>query len=119
MDKRRTDLTDTRTYVLIVERDVRMALIRARWVATHGYEAMLIHTVEGLIETLGYFRPQLVIVGQDQCKSSAQNEISQIVGLIRTVCPGVPMITIEDRTHEDTTEVMFHQGNDHVPVIPV
>ena len=91
-------------YVMIVEADVNIAITRADWLAPHGYQAVLVRSVEGVIEKLSYLRPQLVFVGRDHSKRSAQIEISQIVQLIRTVCPGVPMITIEDRGHKNKTE---------------
>ena len=108
---------DNRTYAMIVERDVSSALTRARWLSTHGYEALLVASVEGVIETLSYLRPQLVLVGGEQSNPSAQNEISQIVGLIRTVCPSVPMITIEDRTSKNATEAKSHQAISRAPDI--
>src|SRR5437868_15238632 len=89
---------------MIVRSDVSTATSRADWPAPHGYQAVLVRSVEGVIEKLSYLRPQLVFVGRDHSKRSAQIEISQIVQLIRTVCPGVPMITIEDRGHKNKTE---------------
>jgi hypothetical protein len=38
---------------------------------------------------------------------------------IRTGCPGVPMITIADRTNDDMTQGMFRQDVHHVLVKPV
>ena len=105
-----------RTYVMIVEPDVNIAITRADWLAPHGYQAVLVQSVEGVIEKLSYLRPQLVFVGRDHSAPSAQIEISEIVQLIRTVCPGVPMITIEDRAHEETTEARVPQGIHHVRV---
>jgi DNA-binding NtrC family response regulator len=98
-----------RTCVMIVEPDVNIAISRADWLAPHGYQAVLVRSVEGVIEKLSYLRPQLVFVGRDYSEPSTQIEISQIVQLIRTVCPGVPMITIENRAHEETTEAKVRQ----------
>jgi len=104
------------TYVMIVEPDVNLAITRAEWVATHGYQAVLVQSVEGVIEKLSYLRPQLVFVGRGHSKPSVQIEICKIVQLIRTVCPGVPMITIEHRAHEETAEPMVRQRVHHVRV---
>ena len=49
------------TYVMIVEPDVNIANTRAHWLATHGYQAVLVRSVEGVIEKLSYLRPQLVL----------------------------------------------------------
>ena len=99
-----------RTYVMIVETDVNIAITRADWLATHGYQTVLVRSVEGVIEKLSYLYPQLVFVGRDYSEPSAQIEISQMIQLIRTVCPGVPMITIEERAHEETTAARVRQG---------
>ena len=104
------------TYVMIVEPDVNLAITRAEWVATHGYQAVLVQSVEGVIEKLSYLRPQLVFVGRGHSKPSVQIEICKIVQLIRTVCPGVPMLTIADWTHEETTVAKVRQGIHHVRV---
>ena len=93
-------------YVMVVEPDVNIAITRADWLAPHGYQAVLVQSIEGVIEKLSYFRPQLVFVGRDHSDPLAQIEISKIVQLIRTVCPGVPMITIEDGVHETTKAIV-------------
>ena len=104
------------TYAMIVEPDVNIAITRADWLATHGYQAVLVQSVEGVIEKLSYLRPQLVFVGRGHSKPSVQIEICKIVQLIRTVCPGVPMLTIADWTHEETTVAKVRQGIHHVRV---
>ena len=80
---------------------------------------MLVRSVEGAIEELSDIRPRLVFVGDGYPEPAAQIEISEILRLIRTVCPGMPTITIADRTNEDMAQVMFRQGVHHFLVKPV
>ena len=97
-----------RTCVMIVEPDVNIGIKRADWLVAHGYQAVLVRSVEAAIEELSDSRPQLVFVGDGHSASTAQIEISEILRMIRTVRPGVPMITIADRINKDMTQVMFH-----------
>jgi DNA-binding response OmpR family regulator len=99
-----------RTYVMIVEPDVNIGLNLTDWLAAHGYQAVLVRSVEEVIEELRGIRPQLVFVGGGHSEPGIQIEISEILRLIRTGCPGVPMITIADRTNDYLTQDnMFRQ----------
>jgi len=110
---------DVRTYVMIVEPDVNIGINLTDRLAAHGYRAVLVRSVEEVIEELSNIRPQLVFVGGGHSKPGAQIEISEILRLIRTGCPGVPMITIADRTTDDMTQCMFRQEVHHALVKPV
>lgn len=107
-----------RTYVMVVEPDVNSGINLTDWLAAHGYQAVLVRSIEEVIEELSDIRPQLVCIGGGHSEHKTQIEISEILRLIRTVCPGVPMITIADRTNDDMTEGMFRQNIHHVLVQP-
>ena len=108
-----------RMSMMIVEPDVNMGINLTDWLAAHDYHAVLVRSVEEVIEELSDIRPQLVFVGSDHSEPGAQIEISEMLRLIRTGCPGVPMITIADRTNDDMTQGMFRQEVHHVLVKPV
>ena len=107
---------DVRTYVMIAEPDVNIGINLTDRLAAHGYRAVLVRSVEEVIEELSDIRPQLVFVGGGHSKPGAQIEILR---LIRTGCPGVPMITIADQTNDDMTQGMFRRKVHHVLVKPV
>jgi DNA-binding response OmpR family regulator len=99
-----------RTYVMIVEPDVNIGLHLTDWLSAHSYQAVLVRSVEEVIEALRGIRPQLVFVGGGHSEPGIQIEISETLRLIRTGCPGVPMITIADRTNDYLTQGnMFRQ----------
>ena len=108
-----------RTGVMIVEPDVNSGIKLADWLVTQGYKAVLVRSVEAAIEELCDIRPRLVFVGGGHSEPGGQIEISEILRLIRTGCPGVPMITIADRTTDDMTQCMFRQEVHHALVKPV
>ena len=105
--------------VMIVEPDVNSGIELADWLIAHGYKAVLVRSVEAAIEGLCDIRPRLVFVGDSHSEPTAQIEISEILRLIRTVCPGVPMLTIADWPNEDVTQFVLRQRGQHVRVKPV
>jgi DNA-binding response OmpR family regulator len=108
-----------RAGVMIVEPDVNIGNTLANWLEAHGYEAVLVRSVEAAIEELCDVRPRLVFVGSGHSGPTAQIEISEILRLIRTVCPGVPMLTGADWANEDVTQIEFRQRDHHVRIKPV
>ena len=107
-----------RTCVMIVEPDVNIGIKLADWLMAHGYQAVLIRSVEAAIEELRDIRIRLVFVGGGHSEPAALIEISEILRVIRTTCPGAPMLTIADWANEDVTQIVFREGVDHVLVRP-
>ena len=105
--------------VMIVEPDVNSGIKLADWLVAHGYEAVLVRSVEAAIEELCDIRPRLVFVGSSHSQPTAQIEISEILRVIRIVCPGVPMLTIADWANEDVTQIVFRQREHQVRDKPV
>jgi DNA-binding response OmpR family regulator len=107
-----------RTCVIIVEPDVKIGIKLADWLAAHGYQAVLIRSVEAAIEELRDVRTRLVFVGGSHSEPAALLEISEILRVIRAACPAVPMLTIADWANEDVTQIVFREGVDQVLVRP-
>src|SRR5262249_10260112 len=107
------------TYVMIAEPDLNIGVKLTDWLGAYGYQAVRVRSVEGAIDELSDIRPPLVFVGDGHPEPAAQIEISEILRLIRTVCPGMPTIAIADQTNEDMAQVMFCQGVHHVLVKPL
>ena len=108
-----------RLCVMIVEQDVDFGLKLADWLAAHGYQAVLVRSVDAAIEELSEIRPQAVFVGRSFSEPAAQIGMSEILLLIQTLCPRVPMVTIADQASENLTQVVFRQGVRHFLVKPV
>jgi DNA-binding NtrC family response regulator len=108
-----------RLCVMIVEQDVDFGLKLADWLATHGYQAVFVRSVDEAIEELSEIRPQAVFVGRGFSEPAAQIGLSEILLLIQTLCPRVPMVTIADQAGENLTQVVFRQGVRHFLVKPV
>ena len=108
-----------RTCVMIVEQNLDFGIKLADWLAAHRYQPVLVRSVDAAIEELSDVDPQVVFVGRDNSESTAQNGISELLLLVQTLCPGVPVITIADQTSEDLTHVVFRQGTHHVREKPI
>ncbi|MBX3303615.1 MAG: hypothetical protein KF693_15470 [Nitrospira sp.] len=99
-----------RTRVMIVEQDLEFGLKLADWLATHGYHPAFISTANVATDALVGFRPQAVFVGLGCSARAARIDMFEILLLIQTICPSVPVIMIADQTSGDLKHVMFRQG---------
>jgi DNA-binding response OmpR family regulator len=108
-----------RTRVMIVEQDLEFGLKLADWLATHGYHPAFISTANAAVDALVGFRPQAVFVGLGCSARAARVDMVEILLLIETICPSVPVIMMADQTSEDLTHVVFRQGVRRFLVKPV
>ena len=108
-----------RARVMIVEQDLDFGMKLADWLATHGYQPVFVRTVDAAIDELSSVRPQAIFVGLGCSKPAARIDIAEVLLMIQTVCPSVPVITIADQTSEDLTQVVFRQGARRFVVKPV
>ena len=108
-----------RTRVMIVEQDLEFGLKLADWLATHGYHPVFISTANAAIDGLAGFRPQAVFVGLDCSASAAKVDMADVLLLIQTICPSVPVIMMTDQCSEDLTQFVFRQGARRLLVKPV
>ena len=109
-----------RLCVMIVEQDVDFGFKLTDWLAAHGYQAVLVRSVDAAIEELSELRPHAVFVGRGFSEPAAQIGMSEILLLIQTLCPRVPMVAIADQqASENLTQVVFRQGVRHFLVKPV
>lgn len=108
-----------RTRVMIVEQDLEFGLKLADWLATQGYHPAFISTANAAIDGLADFRPQAVFVGLGCSARAAQVDMVEILLLIQTICPSVPVIMMADQSSEDLAHVVFRQGVRRLLVKPV
>jgi DNA-binding NtrC family response regulator len=99
-----------RTRVMIVEQDLEFGLKLADWLATHGYHPAFISTANAATDALVGFRPQAVFVGLGCSARTARIDMFEILLLIQTIFPSVPVIMMADQTSGDLKHVVFRQG---------
>ncbi|TLY26116.1 MAG: hypothetical protein E6K66_02820 [Nitrospirae bacterium] len=108
-----------RIRVMIVEQDLDFGLKLADWLATHGYQPVFVRTVEAAIDELSGVRPRAIFVGLGCSEPAVQFDMAEVLLMIQTVCPRVPVITIADELSEHLTQVVFRQGARRFVVKPV
>lgn len=108
-----------RIRVMIVEQDLEFGLKLADWLATLGYHPAFISTANSAIDGLAGFRPQAVFVGLGCSARAAQVDMVEILFLIQTICPSVPVIMMADQSSEDLAQVVLRQGVRRLLVKPV
>jgi len=104
---------------MIVEQDLNFGMKLADWLATHGYQPVFVRTVDAAIDELSSVRPRAIFVGLGCSEPAARIDIAEVLLMIQTVCPSMPVITIAGQTSEDLTQVVFRQGARRFVVKPV
>lgn len=108
-----------RTRVMIVEQDLDFGMKLADWLATLGYHPVVVRTIDAAIDELSSFRPRAIFFGLSCPESAARIDITEVILMIQTVCPRVPVITFADHVGEDLTQAMFRQGARRFLIKPV
>ncbi len=108
-----------RTRVMIVEQDLEFGLKLADWFATHGYHPAFVSTVNAAIDGLAGFRPQVVFIGLGCPAPASHVDMVEILFLLQTIGPSVPVIMMADQISEDLTQVVSRQGVRRLLVKPV
>ena len=108
-----------RTCVMIVEQDWDFGMKLADWLAAHGYQPVLVRSVDAAIDGISDIRPQAVFVGLRASKPQAQLNADEVLLMIQTICPLVPVITMADEASQTQTQIVFRQGGRSFLVKPV
>jgi DNA-binding NtrC family response regulator len=108
-----------RMRIMIVEQDLDFGMKLADWLAAHGYQPVFVRTIEAAIDELSGVRPRAIFVGLGCSEPSTRIDIAEVLLLIQTVCPRVPVIPIADQHSEDLMQVVFRQGARRFVVKPV
>ena len=108
-----------RNCVMIVEQDWDFGMKLADWLAAHGYQPVLVRSVDAAIDELSAIRPQAVFVGLRASKPQAQMNADEVLLMIQTICPLVPVITMADEVSQAQTQIVFRQGGRSFQVKPV
>lgn len=108
-----------RMRVMIVDQDWDYGIRLADWLASLGYQPVLVRTVDAAIGELTVVRPHAICIGLRSSEPGLQMSVSEALPLIHGICPRVPVITIGDDVGDDLRQVVFRRGVSHVLVKPV
>lgn len=108
-----------RMRVLIVEQDWDYGIRLADWLASQGYQPVLVRTVDAAMGELIGARPHAIFVGLRSSEPGLQMSVSESLPLIHKIFPHVPVITIGDDIDDDLRQVVVGQGVSRILVKPV
>ena len=108
-----------RTCVMIVEPDWDFGIKLADWLASQGYQPVLTRTIDAAIVEFGSVRPQAIFVGLQSSVPQSQMNAGEVLLMIQTICPLVPIIAIADEARQVQTQVVLRRGVRRFLVKPV
>lgn len=112
-------LKQERACVMIVDHDVDFGARLADWLTAHGYQAVLVRSMETAIEECRELRPQTVFIGLGRSESAPSMDLRGLFRVIEATCPRVSVITMGYRASGKLIEVVTGGAVRHVLVKPI
>lgn len=104
---------------MIVDHDLDFGIKLADWLAAHGYQAVLVRSIETAIDECRDLHPQVVFIGLSRSEPEAQLNLRGLFRVIETTCPLVPVITMGYRASEKLIQVVADGAVRQVLVKPI
>ncbi|HSL02544.1 MAG TPA: response regulator [Nitrospiraceae bacterium] len=108
-----------RTCVMIVEQDWDFGIKLADWLASQGYQPVLTRTIDAAIGEFSSVRPQAIFVGFRSSDPQRQMNVGEVLLMIQTICPLMPIMAMADEANQVHTQIVFRQGVRRFLVKPV
>lgn len=108
-----------RACVMIVDHDLEFGIKLADWLAAHGYQAVLVRSVESAIDECHGLTPQAVFIGVGSAEPFPSTNLRRLFHAIETVCPGISVVTMGYRASGTMIQVVTSGGLRHVLVQPI
>ena len=99
---------------MIVDHDMDFGIKLADWLATNGYQAVLVRSSEAAINECPNLQPQAIFIALGYAGSMAARNLRKLFHTIATACPGVPTITMEERASEVLGAITSGGAHRHV-----
>lgn len=110
-----------RACVMIVDQDLEYGINLADWLAAHGYQAVLVRSMESALNDSKDLNPQAIFIGLDHFEPTAVIDLQRLFRAIETAGSRVPVITLGSRTSWALTD--FPNGGAvrhlHLPIKPI
>ncbi len=112
-------MEDRRARIMIVGHDWDDGIRLADWLATRGYQPVLIRSVEAAMGELSAVRPHAVVLDVGTSKPLSQIVTTEVWLLIRTACPRIPVITVVEQGDAGHIPAILRKASRHCLVKPV
>ncbi|MBX3335770.1 MAG: hypothetical protein KF876_16685 [Nitrospira sp.] len=108
-----------RACVMIVQQDLHHGIKLADWLATNGYQAVLVRSVEHAIDECRELNPQAVFIDLGCSHSAAPINVRRLLLTIERLCPGISVITMGPRPSNNPIQAVTGGRIRHVLVAPI
>lgn len=89
-------MSHPRRRVMIVEHEWDYGIRLADWLAAHGYQPVVVRSVDAAITELSDVRPHAIVLALGPCTAPRQIAATELLLLIETACPQLPVIMIAE-----------------------
>ncbi|MFZ3012925.1 MAG: hypothetical protein WA045_04380 [Nitrospira sp.] len=114
-------MNSKRACILIVDHDWEYGITLADWLAAHGYQAVLVRSMQTAIDECRDLRPQAIFIGLSPSEPVITLTLRRLFRRIKITCPHVPVVTMGGPASGNQTEIpnggsLRHL---HLPIKPV
>ncbi|MGE0470676.1 MAG: hypothetical protein AB7L09_19095 [Nitrospira sp.] len=108
-----------RACVMIVEHDLEFGITLADWLAAHGYQAVIVRSVESAINECDGLNPQAVFIGLSPVEPVSPSLLRRLLHTIEATCPGISVVTMGYRASGNLIQIATSGGVRHILVKPI
>ena len=108
-----------RACVMIVEHDLEFGITLADWLAAHGYQAVIVRSVESAINECDGLNPQAVFIGLSPVEPVSPPLLRRLLLTIEATCPGISVVTMGYRASGNLIQIATSGGVRHILVKPI
>lgn len=99
-----------RTRVMIVDPEWQFGLELADCLATSGYQAILVRSLESMIDDLGEMQPGAILLHADSYDRQLAGHGAETLQAVRALCPQAPVLTLTKPAQDTLRETQSGQG---------
>lgn len=108
-----------RACVMIMDQDLDFGIKLADWLAVHGYQAVLVRSLETAIEECRQLRPQAVFLALRGSEPASLMNVRGLLLAVGATCPGISVVIMGDRAIGKLIQVTTSGGVRLVLVHPL
>lgn len=99
-----------RTRVMIVDPEWQFGLELADCLATSGYQAILVRSLESMIDDLGEMQPGAILLHADSYDQQLADHGAETLQAVKALCPQAPVLTLTKPAQDTLRETQSGQG---------
>jgi hypothetical protein len=89
-----------RTRVMIVDPEWQLGLKLADCLATSGYQAVLVRTLESMIDEIGEIQPDAILLSSDASVEERARQAAETIQIVNTLCPQAYVLALAEPKQE-------------------